>query len=222
MRNRMLVLSADPQLRGRLARTFRSTDFEVLERDSVGPAGAFPLLDPDLVVFDIADNEARGIGDIRELHLALGVPLMVLRSSSTADGEVMCFNAGALEVAHRTAPPAVLIARARALVPNNICSPLKGAVSVGPLHLDRDTRRVECGHQLVDLNRTEFALLEILMRRPQHVIERDALIRAAWDVRCSDRALESSLSRLRMKIRNAGGPPIAIPMRGVGYRLGLG
>ncbi len=221
MRDRLLVLSADPTFRDRLVRSFRSADFVVSGHiPSHFPTGLTPVR-PDLIVLDIHDNEAHGHIRLKALALTLRVPVLALRASSSPDGEVLCFTAGASDVAHRMAPPAVLVARARALLPECHGARLKGSVTVGPLRLDRDTRQMTCGAQMIELNRTEFALLEVLMTRPQHVIERELLVRAAWEAPCSGRALESSLSRLRAKVRNAGGPSVAVPMRGVGYRLGV-
>ena len=221
MRNRMLVISADPAFQGRLVRMFRGADFVVLENTPSCFSAGLTAIVPDLIVLDIDNSGARGLIRLEALCTTMPAPVFVLRASSSPEAEVLCFNAGASDVAQRTAPPAVLVARARALLPRQDGAALKGSVSVGPLRLDRDTRRITCGTQMIELNRTEFALLEALMSRPQHVIERDSLVRAAWAAPCSGRALESSLSRLRAKVRNAGGPSVAVAMRGVGYRLGV-
>ena len=221
MRNRLLVQSADPAFHDRLVRTFRGAGFVVLEQIPSCLSAGLTSLVPDLIVLDIHNSEARGLIRLEALCATMRAPVLVLRASSSPEGVVLCFNAGASDVAQRTAPPAVLVARARALLPRQEGARLKGSVSVGPLRLDRDTRRMTCGTQRIELNRTEFALLEALMSRPQHVIERDSLVRAGWEAPCSGRALESSLSRLRAKVRNAGGPSVAVPMRGVGYRLGV-
>lgn len=221
MRSRLLVLSTDSVFHDRLVRTFRSAGFVVLEHSpSCVPAGRTPL-NADLIVLDIHNDETRGLIRLEALCSTSRAPVLVLRASNNPDGEVSCFNAGASDVAQRMAPPPILVARARALLPLRDGATFKGSVTVGPLRLDRDTRRMTCGTQMIELNRTEFALLDALMSRPQHVIERELLVRAAWEAPCSGRALESSLSRLRAKVRNAGGPPVAVPMRGVGYRLGV-
>lgn len=96
-----------------------------------------------------------------------------------------------------------------------------GCIRIAPLMLDRDARRLYVHGHEVNLSRVEFDLLELLMDRPRHVIDRHTLKQVGWNGYCADRTLESTLSRLRVKVRRAGGPSVAEVVRGVGYRLGI-
>lgn len=92
----------------------------------------------------------------------------------------------------------------------------RGALAI---HLGR--REVRIRDEEVPLTKTEFDLLASLADRPRHVVTRMELTAtASGRDHMGARALESHLSRMRRKIEQAGGPRLAEPVRGVGYRLG--
>lgn len=220
MQFRVVVISTDRVGRERHARSFRDAGFRVVCRDAVLPA-AVSLEEPDLIVLDVGPAPIAVLSDLRLMSRALGVPVMALLAVASEQAELMCFNAGARDVVQRTASAAVIIARARALLPQSRELPVLGMLQVGPLTFDRDARRARCGDRYLNLRRAEAAVLDALMARPRHVIERASLKRIAWGDDCSDRALESAVSRVRAAVLDADGPRIIIAMRGVGYRLGL-
>lgn len=220
MQFRVVVISSDRTSRERLGRDFRNAGFRVISRDATRPA-LLSLDEPDLIVLDAGPAPIGVLSDLRLMSRALDVPIVVLLAVASEQAELMCFNAGARDVVARTASSALMIARVRARLPLSVEIPTRGVLRVGPLTLDRDARRLACGSRPVSLSRAEFAIVEMLMSRPGHVIEREAMVRIGWEGPCSGRALESTISRLRCKVRAAGGPTIAVAMHGVGYRLGI-
>lgn len=220
MKFTVVVISADLSARERLARSLRAAGFRVIGRDAVAPV-AVALEEPDLIVQDLGVAPIAGLGNLRILSQTSGVPVIALLAVVSEQSEIMCFNAGARDVVQRTVSAAVLAARARAALPISAEIPARGVLQVGPLTLDRDARRALCGDRFLNLRTTEASLLEGFMARPHHVMERASLKRIAWGGECSDRALESAVSRVRSAVLEAGGPRIIVPVRGVGYRLGL-
>lgn len=97
----------------------------------------------------------------------------------------------------------------------------RGCIRLHPLFLDRDDRRLFVHGREVPLSRVEFDLLALLMERPRTVLDRETILREVWGGYCSARTLESTVTRLRMKVVRAGGPRIADCVRGYGYRLGI-
>jgi DNA-binding response OmpR family regulator len=59
------------------------------------------------------------------------------------------------------------------------------------------------------------------MAQPRQVFERASLMRIVWNSACTDRALDSTASRTRRAILDAGGPRVIVAVHGIGYRLGL-
>lgn len=206
-------------MRTTAARCLREARLQVVERVPSESIAMLSLLEPDILVVDLSKDTRRGLELCNNARSTTGLPILGLLATSSEPLELMCLAAGASAV--HTATPTMLAARVRALLPPRSNAAARGTVSVGPLTLDRDARRLACDGHPVPLSRVEFAIVEMLMSRPNHVIEREAMVRIGWEGPCSGRALESTISRLRCKVRAAGGPTIAVAMHGVGYRLGI-
>jgi two-component system response regulator MprA len=90
---------------------------------------------------------------------------------------------------------------------------------VGDLELDPGSREVTRGGHVVNLTRTEFHLLEYLMRRHGQVIPRDVLIESVWgyDRNIESNTLDAFIRLLRSKVEGDGGPRLIHTVRGIGY-----
>ena len=73
----------------------------------------------------------------------------------------------------------------------------------------------------VQLTNTEFQFLQLLLENPQRVFSREQVVQALGIMRGADVAhtVDSHASRLRTKIRKAGGPEVIAVVRSVGFRL---
>jgi len=90
----------------------------------------------------------------------------------------------------------------------------------GELEIDLVARDVRVAGVEVPLTRIEFDLLVALARHPRRVLTRDQLMVSAWDEPFDgSHVLDTHLSRMRVKIQQAGGGRVAHAVRGVGYRL---
>lgn len=90
--------------------------------------------------------------------------------------------------------------------------------SGGSLEIDPRGRAVRLGENLVHVTRTEFDILLTLSGRVNEAVSRSELTEAIGQPLMSARALESHISRLRLKLRRAGAPELLHTLRGVGYR----
>jgi len=94
--------------------------------------------------------------------------------------------------------------------------------TAGPLAVDTDAREARLDGVPVDLTRTEFDLLVALIENPTRVVTRDALLQRVWGEWYGDwHVVEVHMSRLRNKVKKAGGPSVGTAVRGVGYKLGV-
>ena len=93
---------------------------------------------------------------------------------------------------------------------------------VGHLEIDVEERSFKVNGKLVPLTKREFDILKTLMSTPERAVTRDELIRNAWGDWYGDtHMIECHISRIRSKVKKAGGPYICQAIHGVGYRLGL-
>jgi DNA-binding response OmpR family regulator len=114
----------------------------------------------------------------------------------------------------------VLLARMRAVARR---SPVTGPVNLtcGDLVLDSSTHELRRGGRTVPLTRTEFALLELLMRRSGSIVSREALIEAGWglDSEVNENTLYVFIRSLRGKIAQEHEVQVLHTARGIGYTL---
>ncbi|GAA3637691.1 response regulator transcription factor [Streptomyces chitinivorans] len=93
-----------------------------------------------------------------------------------------------------------------------------GELSLGPLTIETDTRRVTVRGEAVSLTRKEFDLLALLAQRPGVVFRREQIISEVWRTNWegTGRTLEVHIASLRSKLAL---PALIETVRGVGYRL---
>ncbi len=113
-----------------------------------------------------------------------------------------------------------LNARLRAVTRRRV-APRPTVLRVGDLEIDPATRRVSRGQQEIQLTPKEFALLELLARRPGEVVARASIVDALYDFAFDARSnvVEALVRRLREKIDRPFGRSSVETVRGSGYRL---
>ena len=75
--------------------------------------------------------------------------------------------------------------------------------------------------QLIELTRTEYAILELLMRNTGRVVTRDVMIENVWggESDVESNTIDSFVRFLRAKVETPGQPRLVRTVRGVGYML---
>ena len=92
-------------------------------------------------------------------------------------------------------------------------------MQVGGIELDPEVREVQMQGQRLPLTPVEFAILEVLMRRPDAALSRASLCDAAMDPerQGTQRTLDVHMSRLRKKLGAEGWRVQTV--WGIGYRI---
>ena len=164
---------------------------------------------PGMDGFQVAQRLRRG--DSR-------VPILMLTALDATPDIVQGLDLGADDYLTKPFSFEVLLARIRALQRRGPASH-SVKLRVGNLELDPGSHEVTRGGQVVNLTRTEFHLLEYLMRRHGQVIPRDVLIEAVWgyDRNIESNTLDAFIRLLRSKVEGDGGPRLIHTVRGIGY-----
>ena len=94
-------------------------------------------------------------------------------------------------------------------------------IKVDGLSLNPATRLVSRDGRELNLTRTEYNLLELLLRRTGKVVSREAIIQAVWgfDSDVESNTLDVFVSQLRRKVDSPDAPRLIHTLRGVGYSL---
>ena len=217
------VLVAEPESESReyLGRHLRDDGFDVL--DAARRSEALELAErirPDVVLLAELDLCLRLRRGEPGRSWDRNVPVIVLAQTSDPVERVRALDRGADDVMGRPFAYEELLARIRALLRRSMTSTAE-VLEAGDLTIDRRTRRVTVRETLVSLSAKEFELLAWLAAEPYRVFTKDELLREVWGFRSlgRTRTLESHASRLRKKLRVAGGDCFVVNVWGVGYRL---
>jgi two-component system, OmpR family, response regulator len=219
---RVLIVEDQPKLAALLARGLREEGHaaDVADRgeDALWMAPAAPY---DVIVLDIMLPGIDGLETCRQLRQnAVWTPVLMLTARDAIDDRVTGLDAGADDYLTKPFSFDELLARLRALS-RRAPAERPVAIEVGALRLDPAAHRAWHGETELDLSAKEFALLELLMRRPGSVLTRGQLLEGAWDMSYERRSniVDVYIRHLREKIDRPFGSDTIETVRGVGYRL---
>jgi len=179
---------------------------------------------PDLVVLDVMMPQMDGMtacGKIREFS---DVPIILLTAKTDDMDKLMGFDHGADDYITKPFNILELKARIRALLrrANSVSNKTAASndLTIGNITLDLDGRNAYRNGTLVDLTAKEFDVIEFLMRNPNHVYSREALLDTIWayEYRSDIRTVDVHIRRLREKLEETPAEPKYILTKwGVGY-----
>jgi two-component system OmpR family response regulator len=219
---RVLIVEDQPKLAALLARGLReeghAIDVAGRGEDALWMAPAAPY---DAIVLDVMLPGIDGMETCRELRRRdVWTPVLMLTARDAVGDRVAGLDAGADDYLAKPFSFDELLARLRALT-RRTPAERPVLVEVGELRLDPAAHRAWRGDAELDLSAKEFALLELLMRRPGTVLTRAQLLEGAWDMAYERRSniVDVYIRQLREKIDRPFGSETIETVRGVGYRL---
>jgi len=223
--SRVLVVDDDRAVRESLRRSLEFNGYAVaLASDGAEALASISGSAPDVVVMDVMMPRLDGLEATRALRKAGNdVPILVLTARDAVGDRVEGLDAGADDYLTKPFALQELLARLRALLRRVV--PHEDApdetLTFADMSMDMATREVRRGERLVELTRTEFALLEMFLRRPRRVLERSFILEEVWgyDFPTTANSLEVYVGYVRRKTEAGGEPRLIHTVRGVGYVL---
>jgi DNA-binding response OmpR family regulator len=176
----------------------------------------------DILILDVMLPSLDGVQLTRRLRLeGLRTPILFLTGRDAPEDIVRGLDAGGDDYLTKPFSLDVLLARIRART-RPATSTSAERLRFADLLMDCETREVSRAGCLLTLTRTEFAILECLMRSAGRVVPRGRLIDSVWgdrDAGGNGNNLEVFIRFLRTKLDRPGHPPLIRTERGVGYSL---
>ena len=220
---RVLVVDDDRSLRDAVRRALSLAGYEVDVAEG-GQQGLTQIAaaEPDAVVLDIGMPDIDGLEVCRRLRDGGNrVPILMLTARDAIEDRIDGLDAGADDYLVKPFDVGELKARLRALMRRSGAAAEPKELAFGELRLDTDRHGATVNGQLVELTRTEFQLLELLMRNPRRVLPHAVIYDRVWgyDFGPDSNALRVYIGYLRRKIEDAGAPRLIHTVRGVGYVL---
>ena len=177
---------------------------------------------PDLVILDVMMPEMDGLTACAKIREFSNVPIILLTAKVEDMDKLMGFENGADDYLTKPFNILELKARIRALLRRSGVSSGSTAntLTIGSITLDLDSRNAYKGGVIADLTAKEFDVIEFLMRNPNRVYSREALLDTIWtyEYRSDIRTVDVHIRRLREKLEeNPAEPAYSMTKWGVGY-----
>ena len=228
-RLRVLLAEDDRAVRESLARAMTLEGYEVsavndgaaalqhLREDSVDAP-------PDIIILDVSMPAVDGLTVCRVLRSeGVRIPILMLTARTEPSDRIAGLDAGADDYVLKPFDLGELFARLRALVRRlvvdaNEHSEVKSLV-LDDLVMDPAGRRVRRGSRELELSKTEFDLLELLIRNADIVLDHSTIYERIWkyDFGPDSKNLAVYIGYLRRKTEEEGGSRLIHTVRGVGY-----
>ncbi len=220
--DRVLLADDDRAIRESLTAALELNGYEVTScSDGVEALAAYRADPVDVIVLDVMMPGIDGLGVCRLLR-AEGdqIPILMLTARVETADRVAGLDAGADDYVPKPYEIDEVLARLRALLRRSNSNDDNQDLRIGDLRLSPAARRVWRGADEIELSKTEFDLLELLMLNAGIVLERPVIYERIWgyDFGSDSKNLAVYIGYLRRKL-NAPGEELIRSVRGVGYSL---
>ena len=218
---KLVVAEDDPAVRNAVQRVLELEGYSVVvTKDGVAALDAILSNTPDAVVMDVMMPFSDGLSVCRELRRrANRTPILLLTARHEIGDRVAGLDAGADDYLVKPFSIDELLARVRALLRRNAPNTTSTILQLADLSLDPTRREVRRGSRIVDLTKTEFDLLQVLLEQTGIVLSREYLYENIWgfDFETNSKSLDVYIGYLRRKIEQDDETKLLHTVRGVGY-----
>jgi two-component system response regulator MprA len=218
----VVIAEDDPSVRKAVQRVLELEGYTVTAvNDGQAALDTILVKAPDAAVLDVMMPFLDGLSVCKELrHRGNRTPILLLTARHEIGDRVAGLDAGADDYLVKPFAVDELLARVRALLRRHV--PATGSIAVLQLQdltLDANRREVHRGARQIDLTKTEFDLLQILLEQSGIVLTREYLYEHIWgfNFETNSKSLDVYIGYLRRKLEESGESRLLHTARGVGY-----
>lgn len=221
----VLVVDDEAVLAGMVSNYLQRAGFRTsVVHDGVAALDLVNADRPDVVVLDLGLPGKDGMEVCHEIRRQSNCYIIMLTARNEEIDKLLGLSAGADDYMTKPFSARELVARVQTLLrrPRRRSLGPEQAARIGELVLDGPARRVLLEGTEVELTRTEFDLLAVLVARPTAVLSRRQLIDAVWggDWVGDEHLVDVHIAHLRRKLAAVAEYTFVETVRGVGYRMG--
>lgn len=217
----VVVAEDDPSVRKAVERVLDLEGYQVkTANDGNAALEMITSLKPHAVVMDVMMPFADGLTVTRELrHRGNRTPVLLLTARHEVGDRVAGLDAGADDYLVKPFAVDELLARVRALLRRYESPTSAKVMTIGDLTMDVNKREVKRGSKVLELTKTEFDLLHILLEQRDIVLSREYLYEHIWgyNFETNSKSLDVYIGYLRRKLDDSGEERLLHTVRGVGY-----
>ena len=173
---------------------------------------------PDMILLDLMLPGMSGEGILPQIQ---GIPVIVVSAKTAVEDKVELLLGGAVDYLTKPFDTKELLARIKVRLREKSSPRLSPVYTYEELTIDTASNSVCVAGKQVNLTRTEYAILKLLMQNPKQVIAKSVLLdRISMDTPdCTENSLKTHISHLRSKLREASGKDYVESVWGIGFRL---
>ena len=224
MANKLLIIEDEPDLRELLSFTLSREGYDVMEAETAETA--LQMLDsklPDLAIVDWMLPGMDGIELVKRLRrddVTEDLPIIMLTARGEEPDKLKSFDVGIDDYITKPFSPRELLARIKALLKRS-GTPENNILESNGIQLDLNSHRITINGQEIHTGPTEYRLLELLVRNPDRVFNRNQLLDRVWGraVYVEERTVDVHILRLRKLLKPFGLDRAVQTVRSVGYRF---
>lgn len=218
----VVIAEDDPSVRKAVQRVLELEGYTVTAvNDGQAALDTILVKSPHAAVLDVSMPFLDGLSVCKELrHRGDRTPILLLTARHEVGDRVAGLDAGADDYLVKPFAVDELLARVRALLRRNSPSTASATVlQLEDLTLDANRREVHRGARQLNLTKTEFDLLHILLEQSSIVLSREYLYEHIWgfNFETNSKSLDVYIGYLRRKLEEGGESRILYTVRGVGY-----
>lgn len=220
----VLIVEDDPRIASFLNKGLRAEGYVTSVATNAVEANTYAeamSADLSLVLLDLGLPDGSGTGVLQRLRQRQSdVPVIILTARSDVSDKVRGLDLGANDYVIKPFVFEELLARMRAALRTS-AQPTTTELVVGDLRLDLLTKVAWRAGQRIELAPREWALLELFMRSPTHLLTRQRILNQVWEYGfdAGSNVVDVYVGYLRRKLNRAGLEPLLHTVRGAGYRL---
>ena len=218
----VVIAEDDPSVRKAVQRVLELEGYTVAAvNDGQAALNTILVRTPDAAVLDVSMPFLDGLSVCKELrHRGNRTPILLLTARHEVGDRVAGLDAGADDYLVKPFAVDELLARVRALLRRDAPSSSTATVlQLEDLTLDANRREVHRGTRQIELTKTEFDLLQILLEQSGIVLTREYLYEHIWgfSFETNSKSLDVYIGYLRRKLEEGGESRLLHTARGVGY-----
>ena len=223
IKNTILIIDDEPQIRKVLTIALDSVDFKVLEAES-GNSGIVQTATnrPQLVILDLGLPDRDGLSVLKELRSWTDIPIIILSVRNSEEDIVKALDLGADDYITKPFNTKELLARIRANIRRVQVIDNTSIVENGNLRIDFVKRLVYKNNVELKLTNFEYLLLQLFFKNIDRVLTHNFLLKEVWGPSHTEdtQYLRVFIGQLRKKIEDdAANPKYLVTDSGVGYRM---
>lgn len=173
---------------------------------------------PDLILLDLMLPGMSGEDILPQIQ---GIPVIVVSAKTAVEDKVELLLGGAVDYLTKPFDMKELLARIKVRLREKSSLRLSPVYTYEELTIDTASHSVCVAEKQINLTRTEYAILKLLMQNPEQVIAKSVLLDCiSMDTPdCTENSLKTHISHLRSQLREASGKDYVESVWGIGFRL---